>query len=139
MPILKVSIRQVKAARSLLDWSQEDLAARSGVSLPTIKRLEAEDHHLGGRSETGQKIIYALEAVGVEFINGGRPGVRMQKPGESADQLTKRIERLKAAYPPVDDAEPKSPQKAMRQLTHAHAKNEITKLKNRRATLKGQK
>src|ERR1700684_4446206 len=39
--IPKVSIRQVKAARELLGWSQEDLALHSGISVPTIKRLEA--------------------------------------------------------------------------------------------------
>src|SRR5208282_1281125 len=41
--ILKVSIRQVKAARALLAWSQEQLATAADVSIPTIKRLEAQD------------------------------------------------------------------------------------------------
>jgi predicted transcriptional regulator len=79
--ILKVSIRQVKAARSLLAWSQEKLATAADVSIPTIKRLEAQDGPLGGRDETGTKIRSALEAAGVEFIdeNGGGPGVRLRK------------------------------------------------------------
>jgi predicted transcriptional regulator len=79
--IRKVSIRQVKAARSLLAWSQEDLAAAADVSIPTIKRLEAHDGPLGGRDETGVKIRSALESAGVEFIdeNGGGPGVRLRK------------------------------------------------------------
>jgi transcriptional regulator with XRE-family HTH domain len=79
--ILKVSIRQIKAARALLDWSQEALAAAAVVSVPTIKRLEAEDGVLGGRNETSAKIRSALEAAGVEFIdeNGGGPGVRLRK------------------------------------------------------------
>ena len=55
MSILKVSIRQIKAARSLLAWSQEQLAAAADVSIPTIKRLEARDGPLGGRDETGTK------------------------------------------------------------------------------------
>jgi predicted transcriptional regulator len=81
MSIPKVSIRQIKAARALLDWSQQQLAAASDVSIPTIKRLEAQDGVLGGRSETGNKIRTALEAAGVEFIdeNGGGPGVRLRK------------------------------------------------------------
>ena len=72
--ILKVSIRQIKAARALLAWSQEELAAAADVSIPTIKRLEAQDGPLGGRSS-------ALEAAGVEFIdeNGGGPGARLRK------------------------------------------------------------
>jgi transcriptional regulator with XRE-family HTH domain len=64
----------------LLGWSQADLALRSSVSEPTIKRLEAKDGPLGGRAETGAKIIYALESAGVEFTNGEGPGVRLAKP-----------------------------------------------------------
>ena len=80
--ILKVSIRQVKAARALLGWSQEDLAQAASISLPTIKRLEAQTGDLGGRTETGSKICTALLKAGVEFIaaNGGGPGVRLRKP-----------------------------------------------------------
>ena len=79
--ILKVSIRQIKAARALLAWSQEELAAAANISVPTIKRLEAHDGPLGGRTDTGAKIRSALEAAGVEFIdeNGGGPGVRLRK------------------------------------------------------------
>jgi transcriptional regulator with XRE-family HTH domain len=79
--ILKVSIRQLKAARALLAWSQERLAAVAGVSIPTIKRLESQDGPLGGRGVTGAKIRGALEAAGVEFIdeNGGGPGVRLRE------------------------------------------------------------
>jgi predicted transcriptional regulator len=81
MSILKVSIRQIKAARALLAWSQEELAAVADVSIPTIKRLEAFDGPLGGRNETGEKIRKALESAGIEFIaeNGGGPGVRIRK------------------------------------------------------------
>lgn len=78
MSILKVSIRQVKAARALLAWSQEEMAEASGVSVPTVKRLEAADGPIGGRAETVQKLVAALEAAGVEFTNGGQPGVRMR-------------------------------------------------------------
>ena len=81
MSILKTSIRQIKAARSLLGWSQEKLALKSKVSDPTIGRLEAEGGELGGSLGTRQKIIRALEKAGVEFIeeNGGGPGVRLKK------------------------------------------------------------
>jgi predicted transcriptional regulator len=81
LSILKVSIRQLKAARALLAWSQEELAAAADVSVPTIKRLEAQDGPLGGRDETGTKIRSALESAGVEFIdeNGGGAGVRLRK------------------------------------------------------------
>jgi predicted transcriptional regulator len=76
-----LTIRQVKAARALLGWSQSDLALRSGVSEPTIARLEAQDGKLGGRGETVSKIEQAFVAAGIEFIkeNGGGLGVRLQK------------------------------------------------------------
>ena len=81
MSIRKVSIQQVKAARALVGWSQERLAIASGVSVPTIKRLEAVDGPLGGRNATGERLIAALEAAGVIFIdeNGEGPGVRLRK------------------------------------------------------------
>lgn len=81
MSILKVSIRQLKAARTLVGWSQEELASAADVSLPTIKRLEAAEGWLGGRQTTGEKIRTALEKAGIEFIeeNGGGPGVRLRK------------------------------------------------------------
>jgi transcriptional regulator with XRE-family HTH domain len=85
--ILKVSIKQVKAARALVGWSQEQLAEGSGVSLPTIKRLEASEGALGGRQDTVDRIIAALQRAGAIFIdeNGEGPGVRLRKaaPGDS--------------------------------------------------------
>jgi predicted transcriptional regulator len=77
-----ISVRQMKAARALVAWSQGDLATASGVSEPTIARLESEDGPLGGRFETGEKLVAALETAGIEFIveNGGGPGVRLRKP-----------------------------------------------------------
>ena len=75
-----ISIRQVKAARALLGWSQTDLAEKSGVSAPTIKRLEAMGGPVGGRTGTAEAMRSALEAAGIEFIaeNGGGAGVRLK-------------------------------------------------------------
>jgi len=77
-----VSVRQIKAGRALLSWSQSDLASQSGVSEPTIARLESVDGQLGGREATVQKIQAALEKGGIQFIdeNGGGSGVRLRKP-----------------------------------------------------------
>jgi DNA-binding XRE family transcriptional regulator len=76
-----ITTRQLKAARALLAWSQGDLAHFSGVSEPTIARLEAEDGILGGRPETAAKILGAIEAAGIELIpeNGGGLGVRLKR------------------------------------------------------------
>ncbi|WP_426957987.1 helix-turn-helix domain-containing protein [Muricoccus radiodurans] len=76
-----ISAKQIRAARVFLTWEQRDLAEKSGLSLPTIQRMEK----LGvERSSAGnaQKVQRALEDGGVEFIaeNGGGAGVRMRKP-----------------------------------------------------------
>ena len=77
-----LSVEQVRAARMLLGWTQEDLAAQSGLALGTIKRLEAKSGLLGGNAETVWKIQGALEKAGVMFIaSDGRygPGVRLAR------------------------------------------------------------
>jgi DNA-binding XRE family transcriptional regulator len=81
LSILTVSIRQVKAARELLGWSQKDLAHHSGLSEPTIKRLEARNGDLGGREGSRFGVVCALRDAGIDFIpeNGGGQGVRLRK------------------------------------------------------------
>ena len=75
-----LTIEQLRGARGLLGWSQSKLAARAGLSLPTVKRVEAG---LGPRvsDEARNKLRRALESAGVEFIdeNGGGPGVRLRR------------------------------------------------------------
>ncbi|WP_245759255.1 helix-turn-helix domain-containing protein [Tranquillimonas alkanivorans] len=75
----------MKAARSLLGWSQRDLAGKSGISYPTIARLESQDGPLGGRNGTADAIRTALEGAGVEFLDAGPeggPGVRLKRDTE---------------------------------------------------------
>ena len=78
-----ISAKQIKAARVFLTWEQKDLAAASGLSLPTIQRMEK---HGVERSSAGnaQRVQAALETAGVQFIaeNGGGAGVRLRKPTE---------------------------------------------------------
>ena len=78
-----ISSEQVRAARALLRWEQRQLAAASGVSLPSIKRLETSPGLLGAQLRTLAAIRAALESAGVEFIaeNGGGAGVRLRKLG----------------------------------------------------------
>jgi transcriptional regulator with XRE-family HTH domain len=58
--------RQIKAARALLDWSQEDLAGHSNLSIATIRKLELG--HLSPRGKTSQAIRRAFEHNGLEFV-----------------------------------------------------------------------
>jgi transcriptional regulator with XRE-family HTH domain len=75
-----LTVEQLRAARGLLGWSQSKLAARAGLSLPTVKRVET-DLGLRVSDEARNKLQRALESAGVEFIdeNGGGPGVRLRK------------------------------------------------------------
>lgn len=87
----------LRAGRALLRWSQADLAERSGVSVPTIKRLEAMNGELTGHAATIRALEAALSDAGVEFIhrNGGGAGVRLAKP--SRIEEGKRPEDLNAS------------------------------------------
>lgn len=63
---------QLRAARSLIGWSQTDLAKASGVDHTTIARLEKAGHsQMSGQSRTLQAIINALGKAGVEFTQTG--------------------------------------------------------------------
>lgn len=56
-------------ARAVLDWSQRDLAAASGVSWRTILRFETGEEVMPARIKA---LRHALEAEGVLFIDSGR-------------------------------------------------------------------
>jgi transcriptional regulator with XRE-family HTH domain len=79
-----ITAAQLRAARALLGMDQRDLAQASGLSLPTIQRMEASEDVIRGQVESLMKLIAALEAAGIEVINqgavsdsGGR-GVRLK-------------------------------------------------------------
>jgi DNA-binding XRE family transcriptional regulator len=69
----------VRAARALLRWEQKELAEKSGVSLPTIKRLETQPGTLGAYPDTVTAIRRALEEQGIEFQNGEACGVCLRR------------------------------------------------------------
>jgi len=72
---------QIRAARSLLRWSAEDLAAQTLLSVATIRRAELTEGETSMTATNDLAVRRALENAGVEFIdgNGGGPGVRLQK------------------------------------------------------------
>jgi transcriptional regulator with XRE-family HTH domain len=72
-----MSSELIRAARALIRWEQKELADASGVSLPTIKRLETKPGPLSAHPQTIASLKQALESAGVEFTNGGKPGVRL--------------------------------------------------------------
>ncbi len=72
---MKLSGKQVAAARELLGLSQTDLATVAGIARPSISKFEAGRGEL--RPTTLTKIQAELERRGIEFTNGSGMGVRL--------------------------------------------------------------
>jgi predicted transcriptional regulator len=89
-----ITSAQMRAARALLGIDQKQLAEMSGVSQPTIQRMEASDGNVRGVIDTLTKVVEAFERGGIELIGentrseGGGRGVRFRH----------------AAAPPSDNA-----------------------------------
>src|SRR5262249_21389638 len=97
---------QLKAARALVGMEQKALSQASGVSLPTIQRMEASNGTVRGVIESLTKVMAALEAAGIEFINEGAPssgggrGVRLRRRAEYPATFS---DGLRAARVAVDE------------------------------------
>ncbi len=80
-----ITAAQLKAARALLGMDQKGLAEASGLSLPTIQRMEASDGTIRGNVDSLMKLVNALAEAGIELIGedavsgGGGRGVRLRK------------------------------------------------------------
>jgi transcriptional regulator with XRE-family HTH domain len=66
---------QMRAARALLGIDQRELAQRSGLSLPTIQRMEASDGVVRGNVDSLMKLVDALAANGIELIGEGATSI----------------------------------------------------------------
>ncbi|HEX7969661.1 MAG TPA: helix-turn-helix domain-containing protein [Stellaceae bacterium] len=79
-----ISAAQLRAARALLGIDQRTLASLSGLSLPTIQRMEASEGVIRGNVDSLMKLIGALTAAGIELLGegaaseGGGRGVRLR-------------------------------------------------------------
>lgn len=97
-----ITSAQMRAARALLGMDQRDLAECSGLSLPTIQRMEASDGVIRGNVDSLMKLIAGIEAAGVELIGegatspvGGR-GVRLK-----AEPWTEKSISSRQTLPPL--------------------------------------
>jgi transcriptional regulator with XRE-family HTH domain len=81
---------QIRAARALLGWRQEDLAKASKISLATIARIEQGKGVVQGNFSTIMKIQQTLEGQGISFITepGGGIGVRLNRPKPQGPTLS---------------------------------------------------
>jgi transcriptional regulator with XRE-family HTH domain len=66
-----ITAAQLRAARGLLGIDQRQLAEMSGLSVPTIQRMEASESMIRGNVDSLMKLIAALDAAGIELIDEG--------------------------------------------------------------------
>jgi DNA-binding XRE family transcriptional regulator len=75
-----ITPEQIRAARALLNWSQNDLAEASEIASQSIKNIERGV--TDPRLSTAVAIKTTLEKAGVQFLDGGAvaagPGVAMR-------------------------------------------------------------
>jgi transcriptional regulator with XRE-family HTH domain len=70
----------------MLHMDQRKLANLSGLSLPTIQRMEASEGVIRGNVDSLMKLVAALDASGIELISdnatssGGGRGIRLKRP-----------------------------------------------------------
>ncbi len=93
-----ITIEQIRAARGLINWSQSDLAGKTGLSMNAISNMEKGQST--PRVDTIQLIQSALEKAGVEFLSG--MGVRLKgevfeiEKIEGDNLVTKQLEDMLA-------------------------------------------
>ena len=73
---------QIRAARALLGWKQNDLAKAARVNIATVRRIESKEGPVMGYVSTLMRIQSAFEAAGIRFLDSdaeGGIGVRLRK------------------------------------------------------------
>lgn len=77
---------QIRAARALLGWTASELSKRSGISYPTVQRLDATQGDVGGRHTTIEALRTTLEGAGIQFLKlddvSGGIGVSIRKQAD---------------------------------------------------------
>jgi len=87
-----ITAAQMRAARALLGIDQRQMADISGLSVPTIQRMEASDGVVRGNVDSLMKLISALEDAGIELIAAGA----MSAAGGRGVRLREHVPKSKA-------------------------------------------
>jgi transcriptional regulator with XRE-family HTH domain len=80
-----ITAGQLRAARAILGLDQKALAERSGLSVPTIQRMEASEGVIRGNVDSLMKLISALDSSGIVLLGegsssaGGGRGIRLKQ------------------------------------------------------------
>jgi transcriptional regulator with XRE-family HTH domain len=96
-----ITAAQLRAARALLGIDQKRLAELSGLSTPTIQRMEASDGLIRGNVDSLMKLVGALNAAGVDLISDGAVS-----PGGGRGLRLRLADRPDATAGPTVSAEP---------------------------------
>lgn len=89
-----ITAAQLRASRALLGIDQRQLAKMSGLSVPTIQRMEASEGTIRGNVDSLVKLIAALDAAGIEVIGEGATsratgrGVRLKSTTDGAARFS---------------------------------------------------
>ena len=89
-----ITAAQLRAARVLLGIDQRQLAELSGLSVPTVQRMEASETMVRGNVDSLVKLIAVFDAAGIEMIDEGAAshsqgrGVRLKLASGSAKTLS---------------------------------------------------
>jgi transcriptional regulator with XRE-family HTH domain len=100
-----ITAAQLRAARALAGVDQRKLAELSGLSLPTIQRMETSEDLIRGNVDSLTKLTAALESLGIELINagaisqGGGRGVRLKNAVGVRRERTETEERADSDSP----------------------------------------
>jgi hypothetical protein len=82
---MNFSGNQLRAARALLGLDQDVFAELVGISVNTVRTMEAcGAEAVGGFASTRNRVRESLEGAGIEFLNDGEPGVRLRKGRKGA-------------------------------------------------------
>jgi hypothetical protein len=86
LPQFFLTSAQIRAARSLMRWTAENLAAASALSVATIRRAELKENRTALTSANDLAIRRALESAGVEFIDENGRGPRCPAAEAAAEK-----------------------------------------------------
>ena len=112
---MTVTTHQIRAARSLLGWSQDELATKARVGRTTIAGFEIGKLRMAG-SRAFEDVLEVFENAGIEFLDPvegvSGEGVRFkwgfapsaQQPGEGAAAGEPGEGGLKAAWDDIEEA-----------------------------------
>ena len=99
---------QCRMARAAVGYGVRELAAAAKVSVDTVARFERGEEL---KERTIEALQRALEAAGVEFTNGDRPGVRLTEAARALPAVPAVATKSKGAAKAARGKNPKATKK----------------------------